>query len=419
MTYRLPATVFVVTVVTVQTLAASELAVKQPMRPTLRQYYELAYREPYLNALVDLYGSAEKLEAAAHYDSAKSTALVVVPSSWRRNAPGWGLYVHVSPENTGYLPKGWEVVLNREKLIGVSPNGIGNETDTVLRMRLTLDAIAAAKAKFPLDDKRIFVGGFSGGASIAARLCVEFPEIVCGAVAECKALPLLDVPAEGGVYPGEYKQLPEATWAALRDYKRRWYFGTGTKDFNFSSVTAQERIWQKLGLEIRTEVVEGLAHRDLPADSFAKALAFIEADSKTKPLALPVAKGAGASKPMHVIGAVFWSIPHGTSTTLGGPGKVALFEVDPKTNTRKPLATTDINYAWNDARHGLAATYEFKELSLPAAAHLVVEYSLKADLSDGNGMHVQTESVGPAKLPRNPGASMNWGEATLQAKKGR
>ena len=406
------------TVVTAHAEARSDLAVKQPMYTTLQQYYETAYRTPFLDLLLKSYGSAEKLEAVARYDSTKSSAVVLVPSAWRRSVPGWGLYLHVSPENTGYLPKDWEAVLAREKLIGVSPNGIGNDADTALRMRLTLDAMAAAKTEFGLDNKRLFVGGFSGGANIAARLCVEFPDLFRGAVAECKALPLLDVPAAGGVYPGEYTRVPETTWAALRGYNRRWYFGTGTKDFNLPSVTAQEPIWRQLGLEIRTEVVEGLAHQDLPADSFAKALAFIQATAGTNPPTLPVAKTAGKNNPVHVIGAVFWVIPHGTSTTLGGPGKVTVFELSPQ-SARKELATTNIDYAWNGKRHGLEATYEFKELVLPAAGRLVVEYAMNADLGDGKGMHIQTESVAPVELPNKTSTKVKWREASLKAKKGR
>lgn len=125
-----------------------------------------------------------------------------------------------------------------------------------------------------------------------------------------------------------------------------------------------------------------------------------------------------AKKPVHVTGGVFWFIPHGTTTTLGGPGTATVYELGPK-NTREELATAKLQYDWDGRRHGLAATFEFKELALSPGAQLVVEYSLKANLDDGNGMRVQTELVGPAKLPRKLDATMNWGEATLRAKKGR
>ncbi len=405
----------------------TDFAVKKPLFPTMRQYYAADYRKPHLEALLKTYGSAEKLEAAAQYNAAKGTAYVLVPSAWSRGQGGWGLYLHVSPADTGYLPDGWAAVLAREKLIGVSPNGIGNDADTLRRMRVTLDAMAAARTEFGIDDKRIFVGGFSGGASIAASLVVEFPDYFRGAVAECKALPLLDVPAAGGVYPGEYNHVTEATWAALRGYGRRWYFGTGTKDFNFPSVTAQEPIWRKLALEIQTEVVQDLDHRDLPAASFAKALAFIQASpgQTNRPTAL-VPKPSSATEPaapparklLHVTGSVFWAIPHHTATTLGEPGKATVYELGPN-KSRKELATASISYVWSDKRHGLEGKYEFKELSLPAMAKVSVEYALNADLDDGNGMHTQTATAVPSPRQGKPGLEVEWLEANLKAKKGK
>lgn len=254
-----------------------DFAVREPMFPTLREYYAGDYRRPHFDALVKLYGSPENLENAARYDATKCTALVAVPAGWGRNKRGWGLYLHVSPADTGYLPPGWAAVLAREKLIGISPHGIGNDADVLLRTRVALDAMAAARREFNLDEERVFVGGFSGGGAVAARLVVEFPEFFRGAIVACKALPLRDVPAAGGFYPGEYTNVPDATWDTLRGFGRRWYFGTGTKDFNHASVTAQAPVWRALALEIETEVVPDLDHRDLPAASLKKALAFLQA----------------------------------------------------------------------------------------------------------------------------------------------
>ncbi len=276
-----PPIVVVLLAVTCGPSAAAErgrkdFAVREPMFPTVREYYAGDYRRPHFDALVKLYGSPERLDAAARYDATKCAAFVAVPLGWGRGKRGWGLYLHVSPADTGYVPPGWAAVLAREKLIGISPHGIGNEADVLLRMRVALDAMAAARREFALDEDRVFVGGFSGGGAVAARLVVEFPEFFRGAIVACKALPLRDVPAAGGVYPGEYQHLPEKTWETLRGFGRRWYFGTGSKDFNFPSVTAQEPIWRALSLEIETDVVPDLDHRDLPPASLKKALAFLQ-----------------------------------------------------------------------------------------------------------------------------------------------
>ena len=254
-----------------------DFVIREPMFPTLREYYAGDYRRPHFDSLVKLYGSPERLEAAARYDTTKCSAHVAVPAGWGRGRRGWGLYLHVSPADTGYLPQGWAAVLAREKLIGISPHGIGNDADVLLRMRVALDAMAAARRQFAIDENRVFVGGFSGGGAVAARLVVEFPDHFRGAIVACKALPLRDVPAAAGFYPGEYNHIPDKTWETLRRFGRRWYFGTGPQDFNFPSVMAQPPIWRALSLEIETEVVPELDHRDLPTASLKKALAFLQA----------------------------------------------------------------------------------------------------------------------------------------------
>jgi len=73
-----------------------DFAVKQPLYPTMQQYYESPYRQPYLDMWRKSYGSLEKMEAAASHDPARSAALVLVPSTWRKADTGWGLYMALS-----------------------------------------------------------------------------------------------------------------------------------------------------------------------------------------------------------------------------------------------------------------------------------------------------------------------------------
>jgi pimeloyl-ACP methyl ester carboxylesterase len=107
--------------------------------------------------------------------------LVYVPGA----APpqGYGLLVFVPPWPDARLPKGWGTVLDRYHMIFVSAAGSGNEaSDLGRREPLALLAEHNISARYPVDARQIYVGGFSGGARIAMRLALAYPDVFRGAL---------------------------------------------------------------------------------------------------------------------------------------------------------------------------------------------------------------------------------------------
>jgi predicted esterase len=73
-------------------------------------------------------------------------------------------------------------VLERHKLIWISPNNAGNSRHFLVRMGLALDAVQNAKAKYAVDTKRIYVSGFSGGGRVSSMLGLTYPDVFTGAM---------------------------------------------------------------------------------------------------------------------------------------------------------------------------------------------------------------------------------------------
>ncbi|MGH6986640.1 MAG: hypothetical protein ACRED9_07365 [Caulobacteraceae bacterium] len=96
---------------------------------------------------------------------------------------GYGLLVFVSPSPRAVLPEGWAEVLDREGVIFVSADGSGNDA-SVLGRREPLAILAEQNVarRFPLNSRRIWIGGYSGGSRVAMRLALAYPDVFSGAI---------------------------------------------------------------------------------------------------------------------------------------------------------------------------------------------------------------------------------------------
>ncbi len=106
-------------------------------------------------------------------------------------AAGYALLVFIPPWPEAKLPPGWQEGLERYGTIFVSAARSGNEAnDLTRRVPLALMAVANLKRQYPLDAARIYVGGFSGGARVALRLALAYPDIFRGALLNAGSDPI-------------------------------------------------------------------------------------------------------------------------------------------------------------------------------------------------------------------------------------
>jgi poly(3-hydroxybutyrate) depolymerase len=215
-------------------------------------------------------------EKPGPYDVKKEKFRIVVPKSYGAGEP-WGLLVYINPGDGAGLPAGYEAVLEKRKILAVSPYKAGNERNAYDRFRLAIDAGFNMHKRYKIDPERVYVSGFSGGGRIASMLGVAYADLFAGAIPLCGVNFYLDIPSEPGKrWPRNYIPVDEALKIAKAS--SRFVLMTGEKDMNLANTRAVfEHGFKKEGFKRATVMeVAGLGHAPPPAGQFDKALEFVD-----------------------------------------------------------------------------------------------------------------------------------------------
>jgi len=184
---------------------------------------------------------------------------VYLPTGNAASAPG--VLVYVSPMDTGEIDPRWREVMDRQNLIYISANGMGNEIPTIRRMIMANLAVRALAKEHVFDPGRIYVSGFSGGGKVASLLATQYPEVFAGAIYIC------------GVYFWKDEQTPNVE----RVLRNRFVFLSGSKDFNRMQTRRVRQRYIEAGAgHTRLIIVPGMAHRLPDAGHLSEALAFLD-----------------------------------------------------------------------------------------------------------------------------------------------
>jgi poly(3-hydroxybutyrate) depolymerase len=105
--------------------------------------------------------------------------------------------VFIPPWPRAEVPRQWIPALNRYNTILVTAANSGNEAPTIDRREpLALLALHNIMAQYPVDPQQVYIGGFSGGARVALRVALGYPDVFHGALLNAGSDPIgtLDVP---------------------------------------------------------------------------------------------------------------------------------------------------------------------------------------------------------------------------------
>jgi hypothetical protein len=100
---------------------------------------------------------------------------VLVPTSYKPDGT-WGLFVWVG---VAQPPPQWVGVLTRRKVILVESRAGKSKVHSIY-VRLPLDYVHNLKKLYTLDERRVYVGGFSAGGHIAQWCQTKFPDVFGG-----------------------------------------------------------------------------------------------------------------------------------------------------------------------------------------------------------------------------------------------
>ena len=179
---------------------------------------------------------------------------------------GYGVLVFIPPWQDNHLPQGWETAFDAQGMIFVSATRSGNE-ESPLGRREPLAILAAHNViqGFPVEASRVYIAGFSGGARVALRLALGYPDLFHGALLDAGSDPI------GGA---DLPLPPRALFERFRVSSRLIYV-TGTRDeFHMtqqaSSVGSMNH-W--CVVNVSTQPVGGLGHTLAPPSVVSAALA--------------------------------------------------------------------------------------------------------------------------------------------------
>jgi hypothetical protein len=122
-------------------------------------------------------------------DLSQESFSLYVPASAPPN--GYSLLVVISPLDLPLLPASWHWVLDRRGTIVVSAAKSGNSQPIWdRRMPLALTGAFNVMQRYPIDSRRIFIAGWSGGSRVAMRLALDYPDLFHGALLNAGSDPI-------------------------------------------------------------------------------------------------------------------------------------------------------------------------------------------------------------------------------------
>jgi len=231
------------------------------------------------------------------YTLADESFQLLVPPSCNADNPH-GLFVWISPGDSN-LPRAWLEVLERHKLIWICPNNAGNPRHFLVRIGLALDAVHNAKDSYPIDPKRIYISGFSGGGRVASMAVLTYPDVFTGAIPMMGCNFYRPLPAgENKFFQASAAKPIDSLFAQAK--RRPIVLVTGERDGNQPQTKANYEAFKKDRFAHVTYIeVPQIGHNMPDPQWLEKALvdldaAVIAASAATRPTTRPATRGSRA-----------------------------------------------------------------------------------------------------------------------------
>ena len=222
-------------------------------------------------------------ETPPPYDVSMEKFDIIVPKKYKKGDPH-GLFIWVSPSPAPSISPEWEAVLAEKKLIFVGAHNSGNNREVFARMRMAVDANDNMRELYDIDDKRVYVSGFSGGGRVASMLGVTYADMFTGTIAFMGTNFYTDIVTLDKSEVFEARYIPHEEIAALAKDQCRYVLVTGEKDFNLKNTSAVfENGFKKEGFKaVELMNIPGQGHQPPKAEWLKKAIEFLDAGKTVK-----------------------------------------------------------------------------------------------------------------------------------------
>jgi len=161
---------------------------------------------------------------------------IFVPRNYS-DKDSFGIFVFIDSQNEMTIPKEWASIMEKEKLICLIPQKIGNDQMTPRRLGVAYVGILKTMERYNIDSKRIFTAGYSGGARCSLHLALIHSDVIRGNISICGADFYEPVPKVKATDNSNY-----GVWPVTRDRvifaktQVRFVFITGDRDFRHGNI---------------------------------------------------------------------------------------------------------------------------------------------------------------------------------------
>jgi pimeloyl-ACP methyl ester carboxylesterase len=209
-------------------------------------------------------------------DLARERYSINVPASPHSPSGTYSLLVFVPPWPRAEVPRHWIAVLNRYHTIAVTAANSGNDAPTIDRREpLALLAAHNIMRQYPVDPQQVYIGGFSGGARVALRLALGYPDVFHGALLNAGSDPVgtADVP------------LPPADLFRRFQESTRLVYVTGERDeaHLVDDMQSRRSLEKWCVFDVVTEAEPRKEHEVADASAFSRSLDALLSPRQTDP----------------------------------------------------------------------------------------------------------------------------------------
>ena len=209
-------------------------------------------------------------------DLARERFSINIPASPHSPSGTYSLLVFVPPWPRAEVPRQWLSVLDRYHTILVTAANSGNDAPTIDRREpLALLAAYNIMKQYPVDPEQVYIGGLSGGARVALRLALGYPDVFHGALLNAGSDPVgtVEVP------------LPPADLFRRFQESTRLVYVTGERDdVNLLGDMQSRRSLEKWCVfDLVTETEPHKEHEVADASAFSRSLDALLSPRQTHP----------------------------------------------------------------------------------------------------------------------------------------
>jgi predicted esterase len=218
--------------------------------------------------------------ADADRDLSTERFAIRIPTTISPKRPA-ALLIWIGPGANTSIPPSLHAALDLYNVVAVAPTDATTNRTLTNRVQLALDAVHEASTRAHIDPERVYIAGFSAGASVAASIHYAYPDvfrasILCGGVAFYQSIQV----GPSTSWAARLPQPSRANIARLNADRVAIVVGQADPLHEYAAAVASRM--SLMSFQARHISVPDLAHALPNADTFIQALEWIDGPAHTQ-----------------------------------------------------------------------------------------------------------------------------------------